>query len=163
MFKHLVAGILAWALLLPAPAAAGLLDVPMAENLQAEGRNAERGKMPILLLFASAFCPYCEQVRNEYLGPMVKDPAWRDKVIIRQIEAGSDRELIGFDGRKTTHGAYAAGQKIRMVPTIKVVDGQGRELANPIIGFLIPDFYFGYIQDAIEQGQQKMRQGSGGR
>lgn len=154
--KQLFAGILAWALVLPVLAANGE-DVPMAENLRAEGRQAQSRKLPIMLVFTSPFCIYCDRVKAEYLGPMVDDPAYRDKVIIRQIEAGGDIPLIGFDGRKTTHGAYAASQKIVMVPTIKVVDGQGRELAQPIVGFITPDFYFGYIQDAMDQGLEKMR------
>lgn len=155
--SYLAAGILAWALALPAMAAGSHGDVPMAESLQAEGINARSGKVPIMLVFTSPFCPYCERVKADYLGPMVNDPAYRDKVIIRQIEAGSDWGLVGFDGKKTTHGAYAASQKIVMVPTIKVVDAEGHELAKPIVGFLTPDFYFGYIQEAMEQGLDKMR------
>jgi hypothetical protein len=157
--RHLIAGILAWALTLPVPAA-GRDDVPMAEDLRAEGRQAESRRVPIMLVFTSPFCIYCDRVKAEYLGPMVDDPAYRDKVIIRQIEAGGDFALIGFDGRKTTHGAYATSQKIAMVPTIKVVDAQGRELAQPIVGFLTPDFYFGYIMDAMNEGLEKMRKGN---
>lgn len=135
----------------------GAADVPMAESLQAEGKKAQNSKVPIMLVFTSPYCPYCERVKAEYLGPMVNDPAYRDKVIIRQIEAGSDWTLVGFDGKKTTHGAFAASQKILMVPTIKVVDAQGKELAKPLIGFLTPDYYFGYIEEAMEQGLEKMR------
>lgn len=153
--RQLIVGILAWALVLPA-LAANREDVPMADNLQAEGRQAERRGVPIMLVFTSPFCVYCDRVKAEYLGPMVDDPAYRDKVIIRQIEAGGEIALIGFDGRKTTHGAYAASQKIVMVPTIKVVDARGRELAEPIVGFLTPDYYFGYIQAAMEEGLKKM-------
>jgi thioredoxin-related protein len=156
--KQLIAGILAWALVLPV-LAAKREDVPMAENLRAEGKKAESRKLPIMLVFTSPFCTYCDRVKEEYLGPMVDDPVYRNKVIIRQIEAGSDIPLVGFDGGKTTHGAYAASQKIVMVPTIKVVDAQGRELASPIVGFLTPDFYFGHIQDAMEEGLEKMRAG----
>jgi thioredoxin-related protein len=155
--RFLVASILAWALALPALAVAGHADVPLADSLQAVAKNAESRKVPIMLLFSSPYCPYCERVKAEYLGPMVEDPAYRDKVIIRQIEAGSDWALIGFDGKKTTHGAYAASQKIVMVPTIKIVDANGRELAKPIVGFLTPDYYFGYIEEAMEQGLKKMR------
>lgn len=150
------AGILAWTLALPG-LAAGHADVPMAESLKAEGKLAESRKLPIMLVFTSPFCPYCERVKAEYLGPMVDDPAYRDKVIIRQIEAGSDWSLIGFDGKKTTHGAFAASQKILMVPTIKVFDAQGKEVAKPIVGFLTPDYYFGYIETAMNEGLDKMR------
>lgn len=156
--KQLIAAILAWALVLPV-LAANREDVPMADNLQAEGKLAESRRVPIMLIFTSPFCIYCDRVKAEYLGPMVDDPAYRDKVIIRQIEAGGDIALVGFDGRKTTHGAYAASQKIVMVPTIKVVDAQGRELAKPIVGFLTPDFYFGYIEAAMDEGLKKMQAG----
>jgi len=156
--KQLIAGILAWALVSPV-LAAKQEDVPMADNLQAEGKQAACRQVPIMLIFTSPFCIYCDRAKAEYLGPMVDDPVYRDKVIIRQIEAGSDLALVDFDGRKTTHGAYASSQKIVMVPTIKVVDAQGSELASPIVGFLTPDFYFGYIQDAMDEGLKRMRTG----
>ena len=154
--RLLAAGILAWALLLPAQAAAPA-DVPLTDSLKALGKEAMRRKVPIMLLFASPECHYCERVKNEYLGPMVNDPQYRNKVIIRQIEVGSDWDLIGFDGKKTTQGAYAAGQKVFMVPTIKVFDAQGNELAKPIIGLLTPDYYFGFIESAIDEGLEKVR------
>jgi thioredoxin-related protein len=150
--KLLTAGILAWGFSLAACAA----DVPMPDNLKAEAKVAAERKVPILLVFTSPHCRYCERVKGEYLGPMAADPAWKDKVIIRQIEAGSDWTLVGFDGKKTTHGAYAASQKIHMVPTVKVVDASGKELAEPIVGLLTPDFYYGYLQAAIEEGLGKI-------
>lgn len=158
--RQLMAGILACVLALPAWAA-GREDVPLAENLQADGREAASRRVPILLVFTSPFCTYCDRVKADYLGPMVDDPAYRDQVIIRQIEAGGDEALVDFAGNKTTHGAYAARQKINMVPTIKVVDPEGRELAKPIVGFLTPDFYFGFILDAMNEGLKKMRKGTG--
>lgn len=152
----LAAGILAWASLLPA-LAAGPADVPLTDSLKADAREAARRKVPIMLVFTSPECHYCERVKAEFLGPMVNDPAYRDKVLIRQVEVGSDWSLIGFDGKKITHGAFAAGQKIFMVPTVKVVDGQGKELSKPIVGLLTPDYYFGYIEAAIEEGLGKVR------
>lgn len=152
------AAILAWALIWPGLAAAHA-DVPMAESLAAEARSAETRQLPIMLLFSAPDCPWCERVKAEYLGPMVDDPVYRDKVIIRRIEAGAEGALIGFDGRETTHGEFAASYKITMVPTIKIVDAQGRELAEPIVGFLTPDYYFGYIDAAVEKGLEKVRAG----
>jgi hypothetical protein len=62
-----------------------------------------------------------------------------------------------FDGTKSTAGAFAAEHKVFMVPTIKVFDTKGQETGEPIIGLLIPDYYFGYIQNAIEEGTRKIR------
>lgn len=154
--RSLTAGILAWAIVLPVFALGGA-DVPMADSLRAEAKDAAGRKVPIMLLFTSPYCSYCEQVKAEYLGPMANDPAYRGKVIIRQIEAGSDWTMVGFDGKKTTHGDFAASQKVAMVPTIKLVDANGRELAKPIVGMSIPDYYFGYIQAAMEEALEKTR------
>jgi thioredoxin-related protein len=154
--RSLVVAILAWAFLLPAQAA-DHTDVPLTDSLRADSKEAVNRRVPIMLLFASPECHYCERVKNEFLGPMVNDPAYRNRVIIRQVEVGSDWTLVGFDGKKTTHGAYAAGQKVFMVPTIKVVDAQGKELSKPIVGLLTPDYYFGYIESAIDEGLEKVR------
>lgn len=148
--------ILAWGLLLSGTAAAGS-EIHLVDSLKAEGKDANTRKVPILLVFTSPHCKFCERVKAEYLGPMAEDAAWKDKVIIRQIEAGGDWDLIDFNGKKTTHGAFAASQKIQMVPTVKVMDGSGKPLADPIIGLLIPDFYYGSLQSAIEQGLEKLR------
>jgi hypothetical protein len=88
---------------------------------------------------------------------MQKGPAWRKKVIIRELEVGSNRPLALFDGTKSTEGAFAAENKVFMVPTVKVFDTRGQEAAEPIVGLLIPDYYFGYIQNAIEEGTRKVR------
>ena len=128
----------------------------MPDNLRVEAKLAGERKVPILLVFTSPHCPYCERFRNEYLLPMATDPVWKDRVVIRQIEAGSDWTLVGFDGKKTTHGAFAAGQRIKMVPTVIVVGGDGKPLAEPIVGLLTPDFYYGYLQNAIEEGLGKL-------
>ena len=135
--------------------AAGAL--PKARDFKADATEAAKRQIPILVLFTSPGCHFCEQVKRDYLGPMQKDPAWRKKVIIRELEVGSDRPLVLFDGTRSTEGAFAAEKKVFMVPTIKVFDTRGQEATEPIVGLLIPDYYFGYIQNAIEEGTRKVR------
>jgi len=148
--------ILAWGMGLPSLglAAGGLIH---ASNLKADAGDAAKRQIPVLILFTSPGCHFCEQVKREYLVPMQKDPAYRKKVIIRELEVGSTRPLTLFDGTKSTEGAFAADQKVFMVPTIKVFDARGTEASEPIIGLLTPDYYFGYIESAIEEGARKVR------
>jgi thioredoxin-related protein len=150
------AAILAWGMSLPAMslAAGSLVD---ARDFKTDSREAARRQIPILVLFTSPGCHYCEQVKRDYLTPMQKDAAYRKQVIIRELEVGSTRPLVLFDGTKSTAGAFAAEHKVFMVPTIKVFDTKGQETGEPIIGLLIPDYYFGYIQNAIEEGTRKIR------
>lgn len=148
--------ILAWGLALSgaADAADGLIH---ARNLQADGRDAAKRQVPILLLFSSPGCHYCEQVKRDYLVPMQKDPAYRKKVIIREVTVGATTPLTGFDGRATTEGAFAAAHQVFMVPTVKVLDPSGSEASETIVGMLSPDYYFGYLEAAIDEGIRKVR------
>lgn len=152
----------AWALILacamllagPTAAAGGLVH---AKNFQADARNAAKRKVPVMVLFTTPNCPYCEQVKREYLLPMQKDPAYRARVLIREVTINSSAPMTGFDGTLTTEGAFAAAHKVYLVPTVMVFDTQGNAASEPVVGLLIPDYYFGYLLSAIDEGQRKVR------
>ncbi len=148
--------ILAWGLTLPAAAhaAAGLVH---ATNFRADAQTAAKRRVPILVLFTTPSCPYCEQVKREYLVPMHKDRAYRSRVIIREVTVDATTPLTGFDGTRTTEGAFAAAHKVFMVPTVMMFDTHGAAASEAIVGLLIPDFYFGYLEAAIEEGLSKVR------
>ena len=148
--------ILAWGMALSGAAGAGN-DLVNATSFKADARGAAQQKIPILVLFSSVGCAYCERVKREYLVPMHKDPAYRKKVIIREVTVGTNAPLTDFDGTVTTEGAFAAVNKVFMVPTVKVFDTRGNEASEAIVGLLIADFYFGYLEAAIEEGTRKVR------
>ena len=148
--------ILAWGLALPAAshAASGLVH---ARNFQADAQTAAKRRVPVMVLFTTPGCPYCDQVKREYLVPMHKDKAYRDRVIIREVTVNATTPLTGFDGTRTTEGAFAAANKVFMVPTVMVFDTRGAATSEAIVGVLIPDFYFGYLEAAIDNGLSKVR------
>ena len=155
-FITLLIAILAWGLGTPTSSLAAD-SLPHARNLKTDGRDAAEKQIPILVLFSSPDCHFCHRVKSEFLLPMLKDPAYKNKVMIREIEAGSQNPLTLFDGRRGTEGAFAAENKVFMVPTIKVFDAQGHEVSEPIVGLLTPDYYFGYLDSAIQEGIKKIR------
>lgn len=155
-FIAVCAAILAWGLMLPGTshAAGGLVH---ARDFRADARDAARRQVPVLVLFTSPGCHYCERVKREYLVPMHKDPAYRKRVIIREVTVGATAPLTGFDGTPTTEGAFAAAHKVFMVPTVKVFDTRGADAGEAIVGLLSQDFYFGYLEAAIDEGLRKVR------
>jgi thioredoxin-related protein len=148
--------ILAWGLGLPgaAGAADGLVH---AQSFQADSQLAAQRRVPILVVFTSPGCPYCDRVKGEYLVPMHKDPAYRKRVIIREVTIGAGTALTGFDGSPTTEGAFSAAYKVFMVPTVMVFDTRGTPASEAIVGMLTPDYYFGYLEAAIDDGVRKVR------
>ena len=150
------ASILAWGLVASGPvqAADGLVH---AKSFQADARTAAGRKTPVMVIFTSPGCHYCERVKRDYLIPMHKDKAYRNKVLIREVTVGATTPLVDFDGTRTTEGAFAAAHKVFMVPTVKVLDLKGQDAAEPIVGLLTADYYFGYLEAAIDEGLGKLR------
>jgi len=128
-----------------------------AKNFQADAQTASKRRVPVMVLFTTPGCPYCEQVKREYLVPMHKDRAYLNRVIIREVTVNATTPLIGFDGTATTEGAFAAANKVFLVPTVMVFDTQGTATSEAIVGLLIPDYYFGYLEAAIDGGLSKVR------
>jgi thioredoxin-related protein len=148
--------ILAWGLMPPGAARAADRLVH-AKDFKADSRAAAERRVPIMVLFTTPNCSYCERVKREYLVPMHKDPAYRSRVMFREVTMGATAPLTGFDGTPTTEGAFAASHNVFMVPTVMVFDTHGVATSEPIVGLLIPDFYFGYLEAAIDEGGRKVR------
>lgn len=132
-------------------------ELQYVEDFRAEAGESQTRGVPILVLFSTPGCSYCEQVREEFLLPTLRNAEYRDKVIIREIQVRSDRKLVDFSGKATSHRQFAKSQKVRLMPTVKLYDSQGRELTRPIIGLQNPDFYGGLLDEAIDKGLEKLR------
>lgn len=131
--------------------------IPTVRDFTLEARAAQTRQLPILVLFMSPDCSYCERVLQEFLLPMQRNAEYRSKVIMRQVDVGSDDSLRDFAGAATTQTAFSGRNKVQMVPTIKLFDAQGRELTQPLVGLSTPDFYGGYLDQAIDEALGKMR------
>src|SRR5947209_5754114 len=84
-----------------------------------------------------------------------KNAAHADRVVFRQVETNKGTKMVDFKGNVTTQKKFATLYKIRMTPTIWVVDGDGNALAEPIVGLSTPDYYGFYIDKAIDESLKK--------
>jgi len=132
-------------------------NLPLAENLAADGASSARDRIPILLFFDRYDCPYCERALARYMVPMSKAEPWRDRAIFRQVEIDQPLPLVDFDGSPTTHEILAARCRATLTPTVVVVDGTGKLLGSPVIGLLTADFYGAYLEAAIDDGVRALR------
>lgn len=150
--------ILALSALAAAPVlrAAEAPDLPLAVDLQADGRLAGARRIPFLILFSLSRCPYCSEVRRGHLLPMLRDPEKSRLALIRQINIGADDRVVGFDGRPTTHDALATLYGYRAAPVVAFWDPRGRPVAEAIQGMLLPDFYGSYLESALASARARV-------
>ncbi|MDP3774354.1 MAG: thioredoxin fold domain-containing protein, partial [Gemmatimonadales bacterium] len=121
--------------------------LPPARDFVADGA----GRAPILVFFTNASCPYCREVENLYLRPMHVRGDYRGRLLIRVVEVGGGAPLTDFTGQRTSHGEFARRERVAFTPVIRLYDATGRELAPQLFGYGTPDFYLGYLEQAIEQ------------
>lgn len=127
-----------------------------ARDLQAESLLATQRKLPLIVLYSRQDCKFCETVRREHLIPMLQQARFKDRLIIRQISQDSEQALSDFRGRPSTHAQFAASQKVGFVPVVAFYGKNGEALAPPIIGLRLPDFYQGYLDEAIEKSVARL-------
>ena len=124
--------------------------VPVATNLEQEGRLALTQQLPILLTFTSLVCSYCEQLEQDFLQPMLLGGGYNDKIIIRKLELYPGATVIDFNGQPVSASELADRYRVFVTPTLLFVDGNGSELAERMLGINTPELYGGYLDNCIE-------------
>jgi thioredoxin-related protein len=133
------------------------VEIPTVRDFTLEATAARSKNVPILVLFSRRNCAFCTQVLQEFLLPMRRNAEYESKVIMRQVDVGSAAPLIAFSGKTTTQARFAREHRIKLTPTIKLFDAEGRELTEPLIGLTTPDYYGGFLDQRIDQALAKLR------
>ena len=142
-----------------ATAAQQFPPIDIADDFVTIGKLAATRKAPIMLVFTRPECPFCNRAKKEHLQALRVSQNFGAKIIMREIVAADEKTALrDFDGHTTTHGEFARRYDVRSVPTVLVVDPQGKALADPIIGLTSTDFYDLYLEQAIDAGRLALRQ-----
>jgi thioredoxin-related protein len=132
--------------------AAEELALPRAVDLQADAKEAAAKKIPIVLFSNLTGCHYCRGALRNVLLPMQRDAGWARTAIYRQIDVDKKTPMKDFDGKPTTHDVFMRKMKLEFTPTVLVVDGAGKPLADPIVGIANWDYYGYNVEEAIRKG-----------
>lgn len=131
--------------------------LPPATDLQSDGRLAHAQRLPIVLFFHSTSCSYCRQVEDLYLRPLAGENARAPRVILRAVEIDVPAAMKDFAGATTDMRTFATRQGAGRVPSVRFLGPDGASLAPELLGYSSPDFYAGYLEDAIRSATQKLR------
>lgn len=151
----------AWALGARAVAqpAGGEAHLPPVDDLRALLAQVRARRVPLLVLFSTPGCPYCLEVRRNYLAPRVAEQAAlpAPTVLIREVDITSRAALVDAQGRRITQADFASQFGVRVVPVVALFDERGQLLGEPLVGIDRSGFYEAYLSRAIESAQRKLR------
>jgi thioredoxin-related protein len=131
------------------------VELPRIDDLRSLTAQMRRERIPLLLFFSTAGCPFCIEVRRNYLAPRLNESA--GSLLIREVEIVSRRSFTGLDGAAQTEAELAARFGIRMVPVVQLVDASLAPIGKPLVGIDASGFYDGYLSAAIEEAQRLTR------
>jgi thioredoxin-related protein len=131
------------------------VELPRIDDLRSVTAQMRRERIPLLLFFSTAGCPFCIEVRRNYLAPRLRETA--GSLLIREVEIVSRRSFTGLDGASQTEAELAARFRIRMVPVVQLVDASLAPIGKPLVGIDASGFYDGYLSAAIEEAQRAVR------
>ena len=142
------------ALIVAAPACA---QMTQARDLAADARLAAERRIPLLVLFSEAGCPWCQRARQEFLLPMQRNPEYQAKVMMREVGVDSTAALVDFAGKTTTQAKFARRSQIGMAPTVMLFGARGEVLGEPLVGFGSADYYGYFIDQRIDSALAQLR------
>ena len=131
-------------------AAADSTTVPVARDLQADGRVSRQQGIPIMLLVTRKDCGYCKLLKRAVVRPMLISGEYVDRVLIREVIIDGESDLVDFDGTTVSPFAVADRYDALLTPTVLLVGRDGRVLADKLILLVIDiwrDFLAGCKKD----------------
>lgn len=132
--------------------------LPPVNDLRPLLAAVARDKSPLLILFSTPGCPFCLEVRRNYLAPRLEDKT--PALLLREVDITSQRPLIDAAGAPTTEAAFAMRLNIRVVPVVALfalLDQMLQLLAEPLVGLDRSGFYEGYLASAIDIARKRLQ------
>jgi len=138
-------------------AAADSTAVPVARDMQADGRVSRQQCIPIMLLVTRTDCGHCKLLKRAVVRPMIISGEYVDRVLIREVIVDGDSNLVDFNGTTVSPFALADRYDALLTPTVLLVGHDGRVLVDKLIGISNEDMYLWYLDNALAAATRILR------
>jgi thioredoxin-related protein len=128
--------------------------LPPLSDLHQDAQWVGKTREPLIVLFSLPGCPYCKQIRESYLAPLLRQPGPGHPVRIREVDITSKATLTGLEGGTLTQAQFAARYRIQATPVVLMLDANGAPLAAPLTGGDTAGFYGAYFDNALAKSRQ---------
>jgi thioredoxin-related protein len=136
------------------------MNFPQAMNLEKTGQVARNKHSPVVLVVISDSCPYCKRLEEEVLRPLMISGDYVDRIQLQILNKDQHNYRVDFDGVQRSPDSIADRYRIRLVPTVLLLGPDGEELAERLVGINVIDYYWAYLDQAIEQARARLLSGS---
>ncbi|QKI88180.1 thioredoxin family protein [Thiomicrorhabdus xiamenensis] len=131
--------------------------LPELQNLQTLGQQAQTRQLPILLLFSAEWCEYCQVLKEKVLNPMIFNGMYQGKVVyLRHVGLDEKDPIPDWNGKPMIKSKWAYQLNADLTPTIAFFDGNGKEVAERIVGISEITLFASLIHSRINEAYKNM-------
>jgi thioredoxin-related protein len=127
-------------------------NLPRAHALQQHLADALARGLPLTVMVSLPGCPFCKVVRDQHLTPLLQSRA----AAVVQVDMGSPLALLDWAGQPVSHAEQVRRWAVKVAPTLLFFGQQGKEVAERLVGSLLPDFYGAYLMQRLETARQAL-------
>lgn len=120
-------------------------NLPAPKSLADSLTAALRAGQPLVVMVSLEGCAFCKVARSSYLAPLQ-----RGGLPVVQIDMRTNTAVQDFKGANTTHDALVRKWGVRVAPTVLFFGPGGAEVAEPLRGASIPDYYGAYLDQRLD-------------
>lgn len=110
--------------------------------------TARETHLPILVVFNAETCGYCQQLKVEIIEPLSRETD-RKLPLIREFDINSSGKIIDFNGNPIRSRQFKRRYNIYAIPTLMILDPDGKPLTNPIVGYNSQQEYLELLRTSL--------------
>ncbi len=129
-------------------------ELVTVEDLSFLKQEMSDSQLPVLMLFTTENCHYCEAIRENYLIPMLQSGEYHNRILFRQLYMGEYNLIRNEQGKLVSGDQLALKYAVDVSPTILFLDAEGNEVAQRIVGVSTQDYFDKTLQQHISAASQ---------
>lgn len=124
--------------------------LPLAVDLQKSGQVAAKNKVPVVIFATATWCNYCKKLEQNILEPLLETTDIEKYAEFSQLVMDKSHwKMKDFQGREIEMKTLPDKLGVIVAPTTLFFDGEGNQIAEPIIGLTLEEFYPGNLERGI--------------
>lgn len=133
-----------------APVQADDSVLPLANNLQKLGQQANSANLPVAILFTAKGLKSTKKLKDEAILPALYSGELDGYVLMREIQVNTKSSTIDFYGESVTNKEFKDIYNLTSLPVMIFVNGDGDVIEEQLLSGAY-DYYFFYLKQSINR------------
>jgi thioredoxin-related protein len=134
-----------------------IAEVPPAADFSADAKEAAKEGIPILVVVTRNGCSYCATIKHKILLPMQRNEKYRRQIIMRELNVDGLALITDFSGERVSRLNWAKHYRAAITPTVLLLDPDGHEAAERLLGISTVEMYGWYLDRSIATATANIR------